>query len=709
MTVATSTAANTRHGRRELMDRTALLIGRRNRPPSKYNAPRAGVKIAGRAALAFVLVCTVLSAAFMRPAQAAAPDSTRAREEEHDEKRAVFVNRIFFVGNKGAGSGDLKARMKTREPSFFSVFRKPRLDEKQLRRDIAALSAYYHSIGYPDAVVHLDRIELLENRRFADIHISIDEGEPNVVKAVDFEGTLILKEDDLRKDLLLKPDAPYNASLLETDIYTIRGKYFDQGYLAVGIADSVRIEDRKVDIRFYINPREQLRVGNISIDGNEAVRTGVIQSEITVKQGEVCRYNKVLETERNLFETGLFSVVDVVPEHVDTLTNVVDIRIRVRERKESWIEAGFGVGNVLGSRVFAEWGTRNLVGTGRTLRLKATYAFDLFKGDEINPDQFKVTNTYWRYDAIYQQRRVFGLKLPTGVNAYEEWDNTVKGLTVKTLGAALSVSHEYGRLREFGREGLLVGSFTVEDIHTRQETDSGVVDTRSRSNILGASASRDTRDFVLNPTVGEYRVVSSQIAGGILGGENDFYTLESSYQRYHRIRQVNETGNPVVRQSVFAWRVRGGYADSYGRSDIVPVENRYFLGGANSVRGYKESGLGPHDAKNNPTGGEFLLLANAEVRYPLPFFWRWNFSGAFFLDSGNVWSSARDVSGSDFKLTSKIDATNVNDYRYGVGLGIRYNTPIGPIRLDWGVPLKPDQDINHNKSGLVYLSLGQIF
>jgi outer membrane protein insertion porin family len=118
---------------------------------------------------------------------------------------------------------------------------------------------------------------------------------------------------------------------------------------------------------------------------------------------------------------------------------------------------------------------------------------------------------------------------------------------------------------------------------------------------------RDTRDFVLNPTVGEYRVLSSQIAGGVLGGENDFYTFESSYQRYAHIRQVNTTENPVVRQSVFAWRVRAGYADSYGRSDVVPVENRYFLGGANSVRGYEESGLGPHDSSvpPNPTAATF--------------------------------------------------------------------------------------------------------
>ncbi|HEX6790927.1 MAG TPA: outer membrane protein assembly factor BamA [Candidatus Krumholzibacteria bacterium] len=622
-------------------------------------------------------------------AQSAHEDSTRKEERP----RTVFINRILFAGNEHVHADRLKARMRTREPSIWAIFKKPELNERQLNRDIAALEAYYHSIGYPDATVKLEGIDLIEKNRFADIHIRVVEGEPNLVRSVKFHGNLILEEKDLREDLLLEPDAPYNASLLETDVYTIRGKYFDQGYLAVTIADSVRIDNHRVEIDFFIEPRQQLQVGQISIEGNDEVRTSVIQGEITVEQGKVCRYDKVLETERNLFETGLFSVVDVVPERVDTMTNVVDIGIRVRERKESWIEAGFGVGNVLGSKVFAEWGTRNLFGTGRTVRLKAEYAFDLFRGDEIDPNEIEITNTYYRYDAIYQQRRIFGLKLPTSLNGYTEWDNTVQGLEVKRLGAAIGVNHEFGRIRDFGRESLLSGTFSVEDIKRTQE---GQPEERSRSNILGSAVSRDTRDFILNPSMGTYRVLSAQVAGGILGGANDFYTTEAGFQHYVDVRKGK----------VFAWRVRAGYANSYGRSAEVPVENRYFLGGANSVRGYADAGLGPLDEKGNPLGGTFMLLLNAEYRYPFPFLARWNFSGSVFLDSGNVWADPSDVSSDDFEFTSAIDETTVDDYRYGAGVGIRYNTPVGPIRLDWGYPLKPDGE---NSGGRIYLSLGQIF
>jgi outer membrane protein assembly factor BamA len=95
------------------------------------------------------------------------------------------------------------------------------------------------------------------------------------------------------------------------------------------------------------------------------------------------------------------------------------------------------------------------------------------------------------------------------------------------------------------------------------------------------------------------------------------------------------------------------------------------------------------------------------MRYPLPYLSRWHFSGAVFFDSGNVWAEANDVSGLDFRISSGVDETTVDDYRYGVGVGIRYNTPVGPIRVDWGFPLKPDRYTNTN--GTFYLSLGQIF
>jgi outer membrane protein insertion porin family len=648
--------------------------------PVTYTPRGRRVKIVCRSTVLLAAVFCCLS--WFRPARAADPPPDDS----------VFLGRIFISGNTQVPEGDLRSRMRTREPSMFSIFRRPKLDRAQIERDVAQLEAYYHSIGFPEARVRLDRVEYVEKDRFANVYIVVDEGEATRVVGVRFDGDLLMPESELRKDLLLKRGAPYNASLLATDVYRIKGKYFDRGYLGVAVLDSALIDSAGVHIRFFIEPGTQLSVGEIVIEGNRLVRRGVIEKEIELKPGEVCRFNRVLKTQRNLFETGLFTVVDVVPENIDPIDRTVDIRIRVRERKSSWIEAGFGVGNLLGSRVFAEWGTRNLAGTGRTLRFKAQYAFDLFEGDEFDLNKFQITNTFYRYDVVFQQRRFLGLKLGIGLNAFIERDGTVPDLEIKTIGYAL------GTARDFGRHSELITGLSFEEITRRPE---GIPEEKSRSHSFGVTASRDARDFLLDPHRGEYRVVSGEIAGGILGGDNDYYKLTGNFQRY---RGMGGT-------SVFAWRTRVGYGNAYGRSDQVPVESRYFLGGANSVRGYSEATLGPSttDANGDPRylGGQFLLLANVEARFPLPLLARWNFSGAIFLDGGNVYSDVSDVTGSGFRLTSNPDETLVTDFRYGVGAGIRYNTPVGPIRLDYGYPLKPDPATDRN--GRWYFSLGQIF
>jgi len=194
-----------------------------------------------------------------------------------------------------------------------------------------------------------------------------------------------------------------------------------------------------------------------------------------------------------------------------------------------------------------------------------------------------------------------------------------------------------------------------------------------------------------------------KLAGGILGGDNDFYTLSSSAQWYW----------PVFSGEVFAVRVRAGYADYFGGSSEVPIEDRFFAGGGNSVRGYDNNSLGPTTVLNQetgdfaPAGGQVLLITNAELRFPIPLLSRINITGAAFFDGGNVWENARAIHMTDFELVKSKSDVDVTDYRYGTGIGIRYNTPVGAIRLDYGIPLKVDETTSDK--GQFHLSLGQIF
>jgi outer membrane protein insertion porin family len=493
----------------------------------------------------------------------------------------------------------------------------------------------------------------------------------------------------------LKEGDPFNSSLLDTDVYSIKVKYFNRGYLGVAVVDSVRMDGHSVDLLYTVEPGTQIRVRRIDISGNVVVSEKVIRKEFTFKPDEVCRLEKLIETQRNLFETGLFSIADIEPVNLDPLERRVDILVRVRERKAAYIEVGSGVGNILGSRVLGEFGTRNLFGTGRTFRLKTEYGYDIFEGEAVDFSKLRLLNTYYRYDAELHQRRVFNTKQLVSLTTFFEKDATVEDIEIKTLGLSISTTRRLSR-----RTDLILG-WSSERIK-RQAFE--LPEEASTSRIASASMSYDRRDFVLNPRTGEYRLVRVEGAGGILGGDNDFYTLSASYQRYHTLS----------RRVVFAWRVRTGYADAFGgsRDTGVPIENRYFAGGGNSVRGYEANSLGPrsvldlHDGPV-PVGGRVLALTNVELRYPVPLLSRINITGALFIDGGNVWAAMESIKSRNFRFYADEADVVQQDYRYSAGVGLRYNTPVGPIRVDYGIPVKHDEFTD--KNGRFHVSLGQIF
>jgi outer membrane protein assembly factor BamA len=230
----------------------------------------------------------------------------------------------------------------------------------------------------------------------------------------------------------------------------------------------------------------------------------------------------------------------------------------------------------------------------------------------------------------------------------------------------------------------------------------GVAEDEGEVRFLSGSVSNDKRDFILNPRTGVYRFVRLKFAGGFLGGDADFYTVSTSLQRYWAL----------PRNDVVAVRLRMGYGSAFGQSRVAPIEDRFFAGGSNSVRGYVNNGLGPKIVDPDtgefvPTGGNALLLTNVELRFDIPVLSKINITGAAFFDGGNVWEDIKDISFDDFRIFKSKSDVDINDYRYGVGVGIRYNTPIGPIRLDYGIPIKVEEGQSEN--GRFYLALGQTY
>jgi len=623
--------------------------------------------------------------------------------EVEPTKKEPYLGRVVINGNESFSDKDLKGLMKTKEPSFFTLIRKPRINREDIRRDIAGLQGFYRANGFLDARVKLWRIDLYENGAFADVIIQVDEGEATRVQRVDFHTEGVITSKQLAKGMQLKPGVPFNPSFINSDVYEIKRKYFEKGFLAVEVVDSISVVDRSVTIDYRIASGPVINVGSISVRGNQRTKDFIVRREVVLKEGEAFRLGYAIETQRNLFETGLFTEAEIITENLSLASRTVDVVIRVRERKPAYFELGFGVGNIYGSRITGGWGNRNLLGRGRMLALRAEYSVGLFESGRYDLSEIDPEVRYYRYDIEFGQRRAFGTKWIFGVNAFLEKDATVERLVVRSLGGAFVALRRLSRRTDL----LIRPSYArikreITDLDTSSAT---FGDTLSTTLLVSSTISHDTRDFMMDPRRGGYRDLRLELAGSVLGAENDFYTAGTALQKYW-----------PWKRSVIALRARVGYAKAYGASKDtgVPVENRYFTGGGNSVRGFRENSLGPKrlipsssggQALTN-VGGEFLMVTNAELRFPFPFLSPYRFSLAAFVDGGNVWENIEAVSWRNFRPLAPQDEVEQEDYWYSFGVGVRYNTPVGPIRADVGWPIKKDETTDNYR---FHLSLGQIF
>jgi outer membrane protein insertion porin family len=628
------------------------------------------------------------------------------------EEQRPYIGSIKFVGNQHVGDGKLRSIMRTKEPGFFQLFNRPRFRADFLRYDLQAIVDYYHKTGYYQATA-----EVIENRYDPDenanhVVIGIHEGEQTLVGDVGIEGELPIKSGDVIKRLKLKRNAPFDSTMIGSDIYYIRNRMWDQGYVVCEISSSVKLTDHTANITYKVSAGPQMSVGDIKIAGNRVTSEKRIRDQLTFKSGEIFRLKKIQDSQQYLFDTSLFRQVNLVASKVDTLGRTVDLLVEVEERKMSYLELGLGIGTEDNGRVAAEWGHRYVPGLGGKLQLNTELAFDV-----VREGRAKLVNRFTRNRAAYTGPRFPGTRFQTAVDAYYEKDRNPNTVDYDVWGFGL-----HGR-RRMGRYTVLYLDFSNEFIKRKipeLEEPSPFTRKSDETRALGATIDRDARDDLLYPSSGTHRSIRAEVAGGPVRGDNNFTRVVGSFSYYTR----------VWKGMVCAVRAKAGMVTPYGRSndgrdpDGVPYENRFYAGGSNSVRGYGENSLGPRlpvgapgaidpreaALRGDAAGGEMLLLTNVELRLTL---WKKiSLGGVLFLDGGNVWDEPSDVKLEDFEPRRHMPgggytAENVTKYRYSFGAGLRYNTPIGPLRLDYGVPISRTGEIN--STGMFHFNLGHAF
>ena len=562
-----------------------------------------------------------------------------------EEGKKGYVKKVRFHGNKHFWARKLRKRMRTKKKGWFwYITKRGVMDEDLLNADIQSLQALYFDDGYIQVKIDKPKITISEDGKSIYIDITIQEGEQFKVGEIAFRGDILTTPEDLRKRLTLKKGKIYSTSVLQRDILRITDVYADKGYAFVDIAPltSVDSEKRFVDLTFDIRKGEKAYFEQINISGNTKTRDKVIRRELKVGEGDLFSATALKRGRQKLKTTGYFKEVDFTTSKGSSPENI-NVDIKVEEAPTGSVSFGAGFSTLEGIVGMAQVSEKNLLGLGYKASLSAAL------GTETQRFKLGFTDPW-----------LLGFPLSAGFNVYydeleyfDTYDSKVAGADVQ-FGKYLT---DYISVSLVGRAER-VEIFNVSEfasLYVKEQE--GIRDTIS----LSLGFARDTRDDYYAPTKGSRHSLTMENAGWILGGDNTFFKAIGDTDWYF----------PLPLKTVLHLRGRAGFVEGYDGKD-VPIYERFYIGGINTIRGFEYGEAGPEDEFGQIIGAERMVIFNAELIFPLSR--ELGLRAAVFYDGGGGWNQKFDK------------------WRHSVGVGIRWLSPAGPIRIDWGYNLNLQDD-----------------
>jgi outer membrane protein insertion porin family len=598
----------------------------------------------------FILALSFAIFSFKEISLSAGPPST---EKSVIKKIDIYSNTFFSVKK-------IKQEMSLKENKWYNLFKKQRFYKWKRENDRLAIDSLYHINGFLQARTSIDSETDTLNQ--ATLKVNIFEGVQTRVKGFTVTGGLESLASKQNRELnVLKPNVPLNLSQLGVLSFNLKTIYANNGYPYCGIKIEIEInqDSTLAQINFGIEPGKLVRFGSISVEGLTRTHEKVARRELTIKSGEIYSREKILESEQRAYSTGLFTFVSLDAKNPAEKPENPDFVLRLVERKPSYVGVKFGLGQYQPQNLVAdlttadmtlEWGNRNLAGTARKITLSGLTSFVVFKNWQ------NLTN---RFTFSYVEPWFFGTRTPFSVDLYYEpgVKSVIQPYRIESYGGNFNFSREYTKYLKF----YLTFSYqqvkvydipadTLEEFKREQG-----INIRRK---LDFTIENDTRPNPFVPVSGSYFQLFNELVGGFLGGDNHFYKLIWTWSRYNTLGKPNEV-------DVLATRVKIGYEQRLFQNKYIPTYDRFYAGGAYTIRGYSENTLGPKDPEGNNIGGGLMLLVNSEIRKSL--FWKFGYT--VFADAGNVWAEPKNFKVSDMRLTG--------------GVGLQFFTPIGPIRLDY--------------------------
>ncbi|HTL71159.1 MAG TPA: outer membrane protein assembly factor BamA [Candidatus Eisenbacteria bacterium] len=593
-----------------------------------------------------------------------------------NEGSKVRIREIRVIGNENVKAGDITKKMKTKKMSWFGWFHSGYLKEDELEEDIERIKALYDERGFSDAEVTTETQAYGGEASDITLVVNVKEGKKYVVGEIGLSGNSVLKSDEILKAVQMKGGQPFSRRSLRLDVAAIQDLYFERGYLSAQIRSESIYNDKtdKVDISYSITENELTYVDKVRIQGNTKTKDIEIRRELRAYPGESFSCAKLKRSKERLYNLGFFEDVRFDTEPGQT-PNSRDLVVSVKETKTGEFSFGGGYSSIDSIIGFVQIRQKNFdwqnwktfTGAGQDLALR-----------------LELGSVRQNIDLSFTEPWVFGYPYSFGFDIYRREFNRSGNagyfFDQRKTGFDLRLGKEF---TEYDK-GLLMYKLEEVKISDIPDDASQLLKNEQGKNTTSSVAltlTHDERDNIYNPTKGFLVSGTGEIAGGLLGGDKEFAKLDGVASTYFKHFDSN----------VLELKGRAGIADAYGDTERVPVYERYYVGGANTVRGYRERRIGPRDAGNHePIGGEAFWVANVEETFPI---YPNLIKGAVFFDTGNAFETISDFgSGGTFS---------------GVGVGVRIKTPIGPVKLDAGYPL---DDIPEEKKELrFYFNISQGF
>ena len=618
-----------------------------------------------------------------------------------NEGSVAAISHINVVGNTVFSDEDLDGLFELKTSNWLSFFRNDdKYSREKLSGDLERLRSYYLDRGYINMDITSTQVSITPDKKHVYVTINIDEGEKYHVRDVKLTGDLKIPEEDVRALLLVQEGQVFSRQIMTTTSELITRRLGNEGYTFANVngVPQVHDEDDTVTITFVVDPGKRAYVNRINFRGNTKTEDEVLRREMRQMEGGWASTYLIDQSKTRLERLGFFKEVNVETPQVPGTDDQIDVNYTVEEQPSGSITASVGFAQNAGLILGGSISQSNFLGTGNRVSIGLT------RSEYQSSYSFSFVDPYWTPDGVSLGYNAF-----YRATDYDKLNTDVASYSVDSLGAGMNIGYpisETSRLNyglDVQQDTIKTGRYTVDEIFdfVNQHGD----------RYLNFKGSIGWSESTLNRGVLATRGHSQSLVFQT--------TLPGSDLSFYKIDYRGQLLTPLSDTYTLRLHTDLGYGDAYGSTSELPFYEHYYAGGFNSVRGFKDSSLGPRGTPSTgrypgtwpdpdddplPFGGNVLIQGGMELLFPMPFVKdQRSLRTSLFWDVGNVYDT--NCSASQKKLSDSC-SIDLGSLASSVGVGLTWITAMGPLSFSLAMPIKKPEDA---ETQVFQFSLGQTF